>query len=110
MQLMNTLWSVKKYDGKKLVSATKEGLMLDDETEKEKKKSEVENLCRTIRDILGNKMENVCIFDPGGYEQNKESMCVINVNKEMVKEIDEVNMMVVILVCDILVCDHSGEL
>ncbi|KAF3431722.1 hypothetical protein FNV43_RR26457 [Rhamnella rubrinervis] len=40
---------LKEYDGKKLVSATKEGLKLDDETEKEAKKKSFENLSNMER-------------------------------------------------------------
>ncbi|KAK4283026.1 hypothetical protein QN277_000029 [Acacia crassicarpa] len=59
---------LKEYDGKKLVSATKEGLKLDDETEEEKKKKEekkksFEELCRTMKDILGDRVEKVVISD-----------------------------------------------
>ncbi|KAK9914326.1 hypothetical protein M0R45_038112 [Rubus argutus] len=59
---------LKEYDGKKLVSATKEGLKLDDETEEEKQKKEekkksFENLCKTIKDILGDKVEKVVVSD-----------------------------------------------
>ncbi|KAJ4950250.1 hypothetical protein NE237_027082 [Protea cynaroides] len=59
---------LKEYDGKKLVSATKEGLKLDDETEDEKKKKEekaasYENLCKTIKDILGDRVEKVVVSD-----------------------------------------------
>ncbi|KAL4595039.1 hypothetical protein ACB092_12G063100 [Castanea dentata] len=59
---------LKEYDGKKLVSATKEGLKLDDESEEEKKKKEeknksFENLCKTIKDILGDKVEKVVVSD-----------------------------------------------
>ncbi|KAK6947826.1 Heat shock protein Hsp90 family [Dillenia turbinata] len=59
---------LKEYDGKKLVSATKEGLKLDDETEEEKKKKEekkksFESLCKTIKDILGDKVEKVVVSD-----------------------------------------------
>jgi molecular chaperone HtpG len=59
---------LKEYDGKKLVSATKEGLKLDDETEEEKKareekKKSFENLCKTIKDILGDKVEKVVVSD-----------------------------------------------
>ncbi|KAK7270464.1 hypothetical protein RIF29_23626 [Crotalaria pallida] len=59
---------LKEYDGKKLVSATKEGLKLDDETEEEKKKKEekkksFEELCKTIKDILGDKVEKVVVSD-----------------------------------------------
>ena len=59
---------LKEYDGKKLVSATKEGLKLEDETEEEKKEREekkksFENLCKTIKDILGDKVEKVVVSD-----------------------------------------------
>lgn len=59
---------LKEYDGKKLVSATKEGLKLDDETEEEKermeeKKKSFENLCKTIKEILGDKVEKVVVSD-----------------------------------------------
>ncbi|KAL3653562.1 Heat shock protein 83 [Castilleja foliolosa] len=59
---------LKEYDGKKLVSATKEGLKLDDETEEEKKKREekkksFESLCKVIKDILGDRVEKVVISD-----------------------------------------------
>jgi len=58
---------LKEYDGKKLVSATKEGLKLD-ETEEEKKKKEetkaqFEPLCKVIKEILGDKVEKVQVSD-----------------------------------------------
>jgi len=54
---------LKEYDGKKLVSCTKEGLELDS-TEDEKKKQEelkakFEPLCKLIKDVLGDKVEKV---------------------------------------------------
>ncbi|XWS49997.1 hypothetical protein CRYUN_Cryun12cG0050600 [Craigia yunnanensis] len=59
---------LKEYDGKKLVSATKEGLKLDEESEEEKKKMEekkqsFENLCKTIKEILGDRVEKVVVSD-----------------------------------------------
>ncbi|KAK6137365.1 hypothetical protein DH2020_028878 [Rehmannia glutinosa] len=59
---------LKEYDGKKLVSATKEGLKLDDESEEEKKKKEekkksFESLCKVIKDILGDRVEKVIVSD-----------------------------------------------
>jgi len=56
---------LKEYDGKKLVNITKEGLKLD-ETDEEKKKAEEtkkanENLCKVVKDILGDKVEKVVI-------------------------------------------------
>ncbi|XP_078161574.1 heat shock protein 83 [Carex rostrata] len=58
---------LKEYDGHKLVSATKEGLKLE-ETEEEKKKKEekkaaFENLCKTIKEILGDRVEKVVVSD-----------------------------------------------
>ena len=55
---------LKEYDGKKLVSATKEGLKLDEESEEEKKKKEekkksFENFCKTMKEILGDKVEKL---------------------------------------------------
>ncbi|KAM0855360.1 hypothetical protein ACQ4PT_049826 [Festuca glaucescens] len=59
---------LKEYDGKKLVSATKEGLKLDEETEEEKKRREekkaaFEGLCKTIKEILGDRVEKVVVSD-----------------------------------------------
>ncbi|KAL3365722.1 hypothetical protein AABB24_010723 [Solanum stoloniferum] len=59
---------LKEYDGKKLVSVTKEGLKLDDESEEEKKKKEekkqsFESLCKVIKDILGDRVEKVVVSD-----------------------------------------------
>ena len=58
---------LKEYDGKKLVSVTKEGLELD-ETEDEKKakeerKAQFEPLCSVMKDILGDKVEKVVVGD-----------------------------------------------
>lgn len=54
---------LKEYDGKKLVSVTKEGLTLEDsEDEKksfEEKKAEFEPLTNLMKDILGDKIEKV---------------------------------------------------
>ncbi|KAJ9147987.1 hypothetical protein P3X46_030086 [Hevea brasiliensis] len=58
---------LKEYDGKKLVSATKEGLQLEESEEekqkKEEKKKSFENLCKTIKEILGDKVETVVVSD-----------------------------------------------
>ncbi|PIA57866.1 hypothetical protein AQUCO_00500051v1 [Aquilegia coerulea] len=58
---------LKEFEGKKLVSATKEGLKLG-ESEDEKKKQEAlkekfEGLCKVIKDVLGDKVEKVVVSD-----------------------------------------------
>lgn len=56
---------LKDYDGKKLICCTKEGLNLDEEEgEDDKKKFEeakaqTEELCKTVKEILGEKVEKV---------------------------------------------------
>ena len=67
---------LKDYDGKKLVSCTKEGLELDT-TEDEKKKQEelkakFEPLCKLIKDVLGDKIEKVVVST-----RIDESPCVL---------------------------------
>jgi len=56
---------LKEYDGKNLVSVTKEGLELpetDDEKKKrEEDKTKFENLCKVMKDILEKKVEKVTI-------------------------------------------------
>lgn len=58
---------LKEYDGKKLVSATKEGLQLEESEEEKQKKEEkmksFDNLCKTIKEILGDKVEKVVVSD-----------------------------------------------
>lgn len=59
---------LKEYDGKKLVSATKEGLTLEDDSEEEKRKREekkksFDSLCKVIQDILGDRVEKVVMSD-----------------------------------------------
>jgi len=58
---------LKEYDGKKLVSCTKEGLELEETEDEKKKKEEVkaqfEPLCRLMKDILGDKVEKVVVSD-----------------------------------------------
>jgi len=56
---------LKEYDGKKLVSATKEGMQID-ETEEEKKafeeeKAKTEALCKLIKTVLDDKVEKVIV-------------------------------------------------
>jgi len=58
---------LKEFEGKKLVSVTKEGLKLD-ETEDEKKRKEelkekFEGLCKVIKEVLGDKVEKVVVSD-----------------------------------------------
>jgi molecular chaperone HtpG len=58
---------LKDYEDKKLVSATKEGLELD-QTDEEKKAGEEEKaafeaLCKKIKEILGDKIEKVMLSD-----------------------------------------------
>merc|ERR1719278_776446 len=56
---------LKEYDGKNLVSVTKEGLELpEDEEEKKKKeadKAKFEPLCKVMKDILDKKVEKVVV-------------------------------------------------
>merc|ERR1712106_187307 len=56
---------LKKFDGKNLVSVTKEGLELpEDEEEKKKKeadKEKYEGLCKVMKDILDKKVERVVV-------------------------------------------------
>eukprot|EP00246_Nothoceros_aenigmaticus_P012707 TRINITY_DN4063_c0_g1_i1.p1 TRINITY_DN4063_c0_g1~~TRINITY_DN4063_c0_g1_i1.p1 ORF type:complete len:703 (-),score=213.59 TRINITY_DN4063_c0_g1_i1:245-2353(-) len=58
---------LKEYEGKKLVSATKEGLKLEETDEEKKaqeeKKAKFEVLCKTVKDILGDKVEKVIVSD-----------------------------------------------
>merc|ERR1711901_13642 len=58
---------LKEYDGKKLVSVTKEGLKFD-ESEDEKKafeelKADFEPLCKLMKEILGDKTEKVVVSE-----------------------------------------------
>jgi molecular chaperone HtpG len=57
--------AIKEYDGKKMISCTKEGLEIDDDEDEKKKfeedKAAFENLCTVIKDILGDKVEKVIV-------------------------------------------------
>jgi len=62
---------LKEYDGKKLVSVTKEGLSIEDSEDEKKKaeetKAQFEPLTQLIKDILSDKIEKVspppsCVF------------------------------------------------
>merc|ERR1711936_1337472 len=56
---------MKEYDGKKLVSVTKEGLELPEDEDEKKKfeeaKSKFEPLCKVMKDILDKKVEKVLV-------------------------------------------------
>merc|ERR1712127_923365 len=56
---------LKEYDGKKLLSATKEGLQMDeDEDEKkafEEAKAKAESLCKLMKEVLDDKVEKVVV-------------------------------------------------
>ncbi|KDD75584.1 heat shock protein 90 Hsp90 [Helicosporidium sp. ATCC 50920] len=58
---------LKEYEGKKLVSVSKEGLVLDateEETKKaEERKAALEALCRAVKDILGDRVEKCVVGD-----------------------------------------------
>ncbi|XP_067005079.1 heat shock protein 83 [Anabrus simplex] len=56
---------LKEYDGKQLVSVTKEGLELPEDEEEKKKREEdrarFESLCKVMKDILDKKVEKVVV-------------------------------------------------
>lgn len=56
---------MKEYDGKKLVSITKEGLEIDSSEEEKKRQEEekarFESLCKLMKDVLGDKVEKVVV-------------------------------------------------
>lgn len=56
---------LKEFDGKQLVSVTKEGLELPEDEEEKKKREEdqknYENLCKVIKEILAGKVEKVTV-------------------------------------------------
>merc|ERR1712019_41681 len=56
---------LKEYDGKKLISATKEGLKLDEDEEEKKKfeeaKAKTEGLCKLMKEVLDDKVEKVVV-------------------------------------------------
>merc|ERR1711967_17706 len=58
---------LKEYDGKKLVSVTKEGLKFEETDEEKKKKEETvaeyEGLCKLVKEILGDKVEKCIVSD-----------------------------------------------
>ncbi|KAK7301885.1 hypothetical protein RJT34_12762 [Clitoria ternatea] len=58
---------LKEFEGKKLVSATKEGLKLDESEDEKKKKEELkekfDGLCKVMKEVLGDKVEKVVVSD-----------------------------------------------
>ncbi|KAL8131806.1 heat shock protein 90-2 [Apium graveolens] len=58
---------LKEFEGKKLVSATKEGLKLEESEDEKKKKEELkekfEGLCKVVKDVLGDRVEKVIVSD-----------------------------------------------
>ncbi|CAA2991767.1 heat shock 83 [Olea europaea subsp. europaea] len=80
---------LKEYDGKKLVSATKEGFKLDDETKEEKKEKEgkkkkksFESLCKVNKDILGDKVEKAQALRDGSMGSYMSSKKTMEINPE----------------------------
>ncbi|KAF9581710.1 heat shock protein 90, partial [Lunasporangiospora selenospora] len=67
---------LKEYDGKKLVSVTKEGLELEEDEDEKKAREEEEKafepLCTQIKEILGDKVEKVLVSN-----RISESPCVL---------------------------------
>jgi len=67
---------LKDYDGKKLVSCTKEGLDFGDSEDEKKKREEekarFEPLCKLMKDVLGDKIEKVVVG-----QRIDESPCVL---------------------------------
>ncbi|KAF9964549.1 heat shock protein 90 [Mortierella alpina] len=67
---------LKEYDGKKLVSVTKEGLELEEDDEekaaRESEEKSYEALCAQIKEILGDKVEKVLVSN-----RISESPCVL---------------------------------
>eukprot|EP00804_Cyclotella_cryptica_P000116 CCRYP_020355-RA/>CCRYP_020355-RA protein AED:0.06 eAED:0.06 QI:410/1/1/1/1/1/2/2285/706 len=56
---------LKEFEGKKLISATKEGLKLDEDEEEKKKfeeaKAKTEGLCKLMKEVLDDKVEKVVV-------------------------------------------------
>eukprot|EP00286_Rhodomonas_abbreviata_P000213 CAMPEP_0181287862 /NCGR_PEP_ID=MMETSP1101-20121128/18_1 /TAXON_ID=46948 /ORGANISM="Rhodomonas abbreviata, Strain Caron Lab Isolate" /LENGTH=606 /DNA_ID=CAMNT_0023391931 /DNA_START=658 /DNA_END=2478 /DNA_ORIENTATION=- len=67
---------LKEYEGKKLVCATKEGLTLaedeDDKKQKDEEKEKYEELCKIMKEILGEKVEKVVVS-----ERLADSPCIL---------------------------------
>jgi len=58
---------LKDFEGKKFMSVTKEGLKLDETEEEikqaEERKAQFENLCKVVKEILGDKVEKVVLSE-----------------------------------------------
>merc|ERR1712137_1488588 len=70
---------LKEFDGKKLKSTTKEGLDIDDEDEKKKLeelKAEFEPLTKLMKEVLGDKVEKVCVSS-----RMADSPCVLTTSE-----------------------------
>merc|ERR1711999_50863 len=56
---------LKEFDGKKLLSATKEGLQIEEDEEEKKAfeeaKAKTEGLCKLMKEVMGDKVEKVVI-------------------------------------------------
>jgi len=67
---------LKEYEGKKLVCATKEGLNLaeneEEKRQKENEKEKCDELCKLIKEILGEKVEKVIVS-----ERLSDSPCIL---------------------------------
>lgn len=67
---------LKEYEGKKLLCATKEGLTLaeneEEKTYKEEEKQKYEDLCKLIKETLGEKVEKVVVS-----ERLSDSPCIL---------------------------------
>jgi len=67
---------LKEYEGKKLVCASKEGLSLSENEEekkiKEEEKEKFEELCKIMKEILGDKVEKVVVS-----ERLSDSPCIL---------------------------------
>jgi len=67
---------LKEYEGKKLISATKEGLKMEESDEEKKQfeelKSSTESLCKLIKEVLDDKVEKVEIS-----QRLSDSPCVL---------------------------------